>query len=217
MIDTFLFDLDGTLADSVPLILACSKRTQAELAIPWDEGRQLSLIGKPIWEIGAAIAGPGQEQHYIDVYQKHYHHMHDALCQPFPGIPQLLQQLQQAGATLAVVTSRRQEGTYRSLEHMGLTNYFQAIICAEQSASHKPEPGPALVALAQLGKDPTKAVFIGDSFYDLRCGRQAGTQTCGVTWGAGTLESIQAEMPDYIATTVADLSSWLHQKFTEEK
>lgn len=211
MIDTFLFDLDGTLADSVPLILACSKQVQAELNIPWDEERQLSLIGKPIWEIGTAIAGPGQEQHYIDIYQKHYHEMHDALCQPFPGIPQLLQQLQKAGATLAVVTSRRQEGTYRSLDHMGITGYFQAIICAEQSTTHKPEPEPALIALAQLEKKPANAIFIGDSFYDLRCGRQAGTKTCGVTWGAGTLESIQAETPDYIATTVENLSLWLNQ------
>jgi len=209
MIDTFLFDLDGTLADSVPLILACSKLTHQELNIPWDEVRMKNLIGVPLLETGEILAGKGNGKTFFDAYQRHYTVMHDTMCKSFPGIETMLQDLYNQGASLAVVTSRRRWGTERSLEYMNFAQYFKTSVCAEDCKTHKPDPEPAFLALSAMGKAPKNAVFIGDTFYDVRCAQNAGCFSAAVTWGAGERDQLVTEAPDFLADNVHALHQWL--------
>ncbi len=212
MIDTFLFDLDGTLTDSVPLILTCAKLTHQELNIPWDEAKMKNLIGVPLLETGEILAGQGKGKTFFDTYQRHYAAIHDTMCKSFPGIEAMLRDLAEHGASMAIVTSRRRWGTEKSLEYMNYTQYFQTNICAEDCKTHKPEAGPALLALSALRKNPKNAVFIGDTFYDIRCAKNAGCFSAAVTWGAGERNQLVAEAPDFLADRVDQLHHWLFKQ-----
>ena len=86
-----------------------------------------------------------------------------------------------------------------------LQDRFDVVITSEDTERHKPEPDPVLAALARLGRPPEGACYVGDAPFDLRAGRAAGVATIGVTWGFFTREALEAEDPDLIVDTPAEL------------
>lgn len=202
----FLFDLDGTLNDSVPLILLVSKITYAKLGLERSEAQIKQTIGEPLVQTGEAIFGPGKGDLYRLAYQENYREQ--APLHPikaFPGILEMLAELRQQGAKLAVVTSKRHHLTQENLESAGLLPLLDAVVDAESCAAHKPDPAPALLALELLDARDEPGVFIGDSIYDLGCGRNAGLKTVGVSWGAGVRQELLDFQPDYFCDQVEEL------------
>lgn len=204
---TVLFDLDGTLVDSLPLIIECSKLAGAEIGLPWDEERIRSMIGIPLIETGEALLGKGKGEFYRQVYSKYFHQLHDAKIEIFPGIIPMLNQLQEAGVKMALVTSKIYESTLMTLKETGIDGYFSQVITAsEPNCGHKPSPEPGLLALERLGATKESAIFVGDSPYDMACGKGCAIATCGVTWGMAEREQLLACKPTYLADTVEDLT-----------
>lgn len=200
-----LFDLDGTVVDSLPAILQTARRALDELGRNDISDRQIrSLIGVPIIETGEILLGQGQGQVYRECYQKHFAALGYDGLRCFADMPELLAELKAKGTKLACVTSKRRQATELTLAAAGLSNTFAAIITANDCENPKPSPEPAYLALKQLQTAADKSViFIGDSRFDIACGQSAGLSTCAVTWGAGTLEELQGA--DYIAHNVAEL------------
>ncbi|MCI8335883.1 MAG: HAD-IA family hydrolase [Peptococcaceae bacterium] len=202
---TVLFDLDGTLIDSLPLIIECSRLAGAEIGLPWDEEHIRSMIGIPLIETGEILLGKGQGEFYRSIYLKYFHQLHDEKIKIFPDILPMLKTLKQQQITMAVVTSKIHDSAMMSLSETGIEDYFSVIITASEPCSHKPSPEPALLALERLGKPADHALFVGDSPYDIQCGKGAALATCGVTWGMATKDQLMAYQPTYFADTIDQL------------
>lgn len=211
-----LFDLDGTIADSVPVIIDTSIKTCADFGKRITEDDIKPLIGVPLIVQGETLLGEGMGEAYRRGYQERYFHLQENCIKAFPGISELLQELQ-GQASIAIVTSKGKEGTDFSLHCLRIGGCFDAVINAHSGCGFKPEAGPALAALRQMNELPQNAIFIGDSIFDLRCGKNAGTATCAVLWGAGREEELLAEQPDYTAKSCTELRELLLQFIAEHK
>lgn len=203
-----LFDLDGTLVDSLPLILETSHRALRELGQDRSDGEIQALIGLPLIDTGEVLLGPGYGEPYLHAYQRHFRTL-EWQVQAFPGIAALLADMQAAGAHLAVVTSKRRQSALDTLAESGLADYFPVLVTAEDDCGHKPEPGPALAAMVKLAAKPADCLFIGDSLFDTGCANQAGIKSCAVTWGAGSAAELRGTAT-WLAETVPELRQVLY-------
>ena len=197
-----MFDLDGTLSNSVPLICRTSQLAFAELGLEFREKQVRDFIGRPLLEAGEAHLGPGRGQEYVDAYYRHY----DARgLQAFPGAREMLEDLKAAGFSLAIVTSRRQDSTWESLKIIGLEGLFQQVVCFEDTCHHKPHPEPLRFCCGEIGVAPDQALYVGDSIYDIQCAEAAGLWSCGVTWGVAGEEMMKQANPVYLCHSMAQL------------
>lgn len=198
----FMFDLDGTLSDSVPTILRTARRACAELGIATTEEVLLGQIGLPLFHTGEMLLGPGRGQEYVDCYYRHYD---PGDLAPFPGVPEMLAELKQAGFILALVTSRRQDSTLDSLSRIGLEDVFERIVCYEDTLNHKPHPEPLRFCCGEVGCAPGDSLYVGDSVHDMECAEAAGLWSLGVTWGVAGEQAMAAMHPVYMARSVPEL------------
>ena len=205
----YLFDLDGTLADTLPIIIHTSRLALAELGGRISDAQIVSLIGVPLVESGEIMLGPGQGERYLECYQKHFAAMDMSSLSAFSGLAELLAKLELGGGKLACVTSKRRLPAQETLRKIGLFTYFTVLVSAESTKIHKPDAAPALTALSLLKAQKEKAVFIGDSIFDIGCARNAGILSCGVTWGAGDKRQLIEAGADFIADTVQELAAIL--------
>ena len=203
-----IFDLDGTLSDSVPMILKSSESVHQRMGLPWQAEEVSAFIGRPLTETAAAFA-PGREEEYLAYFREYNLLYMPKMIRPFPGILSLLTKLQERDVRLGIVTSRHQWGADWSVELLGIRDYFDCIIGVEATERHKPDPEPALLALEKLAVSAGEAIFIGDAPVDIACGKSAGMRTIAVGWGVSSPERLMAAEPDYLAATTADLQRLL--------
>ena len=194
-----LFDLDGTLIDTVELILASYRHTcevHALEGIPDDVWMQ--SLGIPLRVQFARFAsGPGDVQAMIATYLDHNMKHHDSLVGEYPGVLEAVRELSTSGLRLAVVTSKMHGGLERGLSVGGYDGLFELLIGADDVENPKPHPEPVLKALAGLGVEPAEAVFVGDSPHDMASGRAAGVRTAVATWGPFLREALEPHEPDF--------------------
>jgi len=193
----WLFDFDGTLADSLDLIMASFRHATGHVlgAVP-DDAVLRAGIGRPLIDQMREL-DPGRAEELYEVYVEHNLRHHDDLLQPFPGVDGLLAALRHAGRRLGIVTSKRRATAEHGAELLGLGS-FEVLVGWEDTDAHKPGPEPVLRALELLGVRAADAVYLGDSPWDIRCGRAAGVTTAAVLWGAGSRDELQAERPDLV-------------------
>lgn len=195
----YLFDLDGTLIDSVELILASFRHTmQVHLGWVPDEAAWLSGLGTPLW---AQFQRYTNDRALIDAmlqtYQAHNAAHHDALVREYPGVRDALDALKARGARLGVVTSKKRDSTARGLARCRLDGLFDVVITADDVERHKPDPYPVTRALEQLALGPETAIFVGDSPHDMAAGRGAGVATAAVLWGPFPRQALAPCEPDH--------------------
>lgn len=206
-----LFDLDGTLLDSIDLIVASWDHTVAVHGLsPPPELDIRQCIGRSLDDLfGALGLHEGTAAAAIRTYREHNLAHHDAGTAPYPGAAELVRALRSLGRPIAIVTGKRRVGAFRGLERLGLRDAFDVVIGADDTARGKPHPDPALLACERLRVAPESAWFVGDSVQDLRCARAAGTGSIAVTWGAMGEASLRAEAPDHVVSSMADLATLL--------
>jgi pyrophosphatase PpaX len=203
-----LLDLDGTLVDTLDLLLGASRhafRERADGRAP-TEGEWRAGIGTPLAtqlapyardeaELAALVAG----------YRAYQHEHHDRLTALYPGVRDAIDLLRARGHPLGIVTSKAEAIAHRTLGHVDLAAHMAVVVGTESSARHKPDPEPLRVALAALGYAPHEAVFVGDSPHDVQAGRAAGVTTIAASWGFFTREALDAAGPDHYVATPAEL------------
>jgi pyrophosphatase PpaX len=199
----WLFDFDGTLADSVELIMASFRHATAEVlgAVP-DEDVLRAGIGRPLIDQMRAL-DPDRAQELFDVYVAHNVAWHDRLLRPYPGVDALLARLRADGRRLGVVTSKRRPTAELGLRLLGMDG-FETVVGWEDTEAHKPGPEPVLRALERMHAAPDDAIFVGDSAWDVRAGRAAGVATAAVLWGVGSRDELEAERPDLVFETAGE-------------
>lgn len=202
--NTILFDLDGTLLDSVALILASYRHTmEVHRGVSPPDDEWISGMGRPLQvQLRAFARDDAQADAMLETYRAHNMEHHDDMVRPFPGVPDALAALRERQVSLAIVSSKLRRGVLRGLRLCDLEAYFPVIVAADDVQHPKPHPEPVLRALELLGAHPTRTVFVGDSPHDLVAGRAAGVQTAAVAWGPFPHDALRAENPDYwIGTT----------------
>jgi pyrophosphatase PpaX len=197
--------MDGTLVDTIGLILRAFHETFTALGVPDREDPELlALIGKPLWA-QMRIFDPSRVDELCATYQSNYEKFHDELARAFPGVEETLAELERRGHVLGVVTSKRRVTAQPGLAYFGLDGYFQAIVTANDTERHKPEPDPVLKALEMLGCQPGSAAYVGDSVYDIECGNAAGVLSVAALWGPFPRDLLATRRPGAFAEKPEDL------------
>lgn len=204
---TFLFDLDGTLIDSIELILACYRHTLKEFRgeVP-PERLWLDGIGTPLRsQLSSFSDSPEEIEAMVSVYRDYHRAHHDELLEEYPGTLEAVHALKKRGVKLGVVTSKMPWSTHRGLELCGFDGLFDVFVTAQDVEKHKPDPEPVLRALDLLGARPEDAVFVGDSPHDMAAGRAAGVKIVAVLWGPFDRRALEPYRPDFWLETPAEL------------
>ena len=204
-----LFDLDGTLADTIPLIVASYQHAfRTVLAQEVEEARARAWIGRPL--LPALLEESPEHGHELDRVYREWNLANTAtLIRRYEGVPELLAELTAAGVTGAVATSKRRETARIALEAVGIDHLVEVVAALEDTTAHKPAPDPLLHAAATLGADPGDCAYVGDATVDVLSARAAGMSAVAVTWGAGERDALLAAGPDTLVDTVADLRAYL--------
>jgi pyrophosphatase PpaX len=200
-----LFDLDGTLIDSIELILRSAQFafTRCGLDCPTDT-QWLEGVGRPLPVMFAHFA-PGREPDLIAAYREFQMANHDELVTVYPGVREMLEALASAGHRMGIVTSKASPLALRGLKHTRIDGYFEAVIGMDLCKRHKPDPEPVMIALERLASVPTGAWFVGDSVHDMESGNAAGVATVGALWGPFTENDLAPSRPRFLAVTPGDV------------
>lgn len=203
------FDLDGTLADTVELILMSYRHTMQEhLGEALPDSRWLETIGKPLpVQLGDFARSEDERLAMRETYVRYQRTIHDEMVRPFPGAVEVLTELRRRDVRLAVVTSKASGIARRTMEVCGLWGRVDVVVAGDQVERGKPDPEPVHRALdhLDLSDRPNEVVFVGDSPFDLRAGRAAGTRTAAVSWGPHERPLLDAETPDYFLNELGDV------------
>jgi len=193
-VSAVLFDIDGTMIDTVHLIIASHRHTFNEILgwVPSDD-EILATVGEPLVTTFARYDQSDRLlQEYIDwsVPRTVTH------CQLFDGIRPTLETLRSQGFLTGVVTARRCDGMHVCLDAFYLNELFDVTVCAEETERHKPEPDPIFLAMERLNiKDPQHILYVGDTVHDLLSVKRAGGHFAAVDWTAMDKEAIEALSP----------------------
>lgn len=204
---TLIFDLDGTLADTLPLIYESFNDAFFPIT-----GRSLSpeeiraLFGPPDNYVIRNTVAPEHHdaaiQRYVDTYQRR----HNDLVELFDGMAELLADAHASGIKLAVVTGKSRNTALMTLEMLGVLRWFDVIYAGDDVARQKPDPMALMLALDDLAHDdPAGAAMIGDSAADVLAGKGAGVATIGVFWGSPDHAELLAAGPDVVCGTIEEL------------
>jgi pyrophosphatase PpaX len=181
-----LFDLDGTLVDSIELIVAAAMNAFASRPGPAPSEAEIrNTIGRPLpTTFGPWLVDDDDLPFLIAKYREYQLEHHDRLTNAYEGIIDAVSGLDAVGCQMGIVTSKVGFMAERALEHVGLARYMRCVIASDSTTKHKPDPEPVLMALERLGCAPSDALFVGDSPYDMQAARAAGVHALGVAWGA---------------------------------
>jgi pyrophosphatase PpaX len=206
-----LFDLDGTLIDSIELILNSAKHAFRDRNghVPTD-AEWLTGVGIPLATMFRRYARDDADvDALIAKYREYQLANHDRLVTSYDLVIETVDGLRAAGHPLGIVTSKTGWLAQRGLDNVGLGSHFDVIVGCDTCEKHKPDPGPVLFALDKLGCKPDDAVFVGDSIYDMQAGNAAGVTTIGALWGPFSREDLAASQPSHFLQRISDLPKLL--------
>lgn len=210
-VSAVLFDLDGTLIDSVRLILDSYHHTCETHGLPRMTDQEcLAGIGIPLRVIFRSwTEDPAQVEALIATYRDYNLTHHDQRVTAYPGAVEMVRRVRAAGFRTGLVTSKNRPGALRGLRLVGLEEHIEVVVGADEVVNPKPHPEPVLLACSQLGLEPGQALYVGDSIHDMACGRAAGARTAAVLWGPFGRGDLEGSRPDHWLEQPADLLSLL--------
>jgi len=192
-----LFDLDGTLIDSIELILNSARYAFEKLGreSPPDE-EWLAGVGIPLFTMfGRYARDDADRAALIAAYREYQLEHHDRLVRCYDEVIDTVAALRSRGHEIAIVTSKSEYLALRALALVGLARHMDTIVGCDATTRHKPDPEPVRLALQRLGRNPDEAVFVGDSVHDLLAGNAAGVRTFAALWGAFKRQDLEPGSP----------------------
>ena len=223
--DLVIFDLDGTLIDTIEDLGTAVNHAMAEKGFPEHSMEEYKLMvghgirnlvfralpaevrdaeenaaATPIWD--SALAS------FRSYYAAHI----DVHTRPYAGIQELIQRLSTAGTAVAVASNKFQEGTEALVKEFFGGIRFSAVLGNRPDAPLKPDPAivrTAIEGMGQTGDSAIRAIMVGDSATDIKTGRNSGIPSVGVTWGFRGRAELEGAGADYVVDTVSELESIL--------
>lgn len=204
-----VFDLDGTLLNSLPLVLAAITHAVDGLGPKPSMAMFATLGGPPERFLRPMLDDP---RHLPVALERltHFHRENSHLMEPFVGADAALRSVQRAGARVALWTGRDRNSTQRLLGLRGWTERFAAIVCGDDLGSHKPDPAGLLAILQRLAMPAERAVFIGDSDVDVLGGAAAGVSTLMIHHGRAVDPAVAARALRLVASPPEAYAAVLH-------
>lgn len=204
---TVIFDLDGTLADTLPLIYEsfndAFEPVTGKLMTP-DEIR--GLFGPPDNYVIRNLLEPQHVEAATERYIATYRRRHRDLVDLYDGMAELLTDLRTAGVRLAVVTGKSRATALMTLEMLGVLDRFEVIYAGDDVERQKPDPMALELAMQDLDQtNPKATAMIGDSAADILAGKALGMTTIGVLWGSPDHADMLASGPGIVCESMPDL------------
>lgn len=203
-----IFDLDGTLVNTVELIVESFRHAERAIrAGDVDPETAKSWMGRSLVDI---YGDASDAEDMVQAYLQFNHANLEVLQTSYEGITELLRDLSAAGVKVGVATSKRRESAQRSVRAAGLSDLVELTTTADETTLAKPHPEPILHAQRMLDATDESCVYIGDAIWDMRAASAAGIDQIGVSWGAAKAEDLEAEKPSAgVAHEVAELRALL--------
>ncbi|PTX59644.1 pyrophosphatase PpaX [Melghirimyces profundicolus] len=203
---TVLFDLDGTLLHTTPLIVASFLHT-LEQHCPGRYGKEevLACLGEPLRDQMVRFGGEEEADEMVRTYREHNVAHHDRYVKAFPGVREVVDTLHHVGIQMGVVSNKQRLTVEMGLKLCGLKPWFQTVICFGDTDKPKPDASPIRLALDRLGARAETTLMVGDSKYDLLAARNAGVASAGVAWSAHGKQALLAHEPDHMLESMEDL------------
>jgi pyrophosphatase PpaX len=200
-----LFDFDGTLVDTTEMIFQSMRHATSSVLEREDFTREelLAYVGQPLPR-QMEILDAEKAELLLEAYRAHHEEHHDALIGEFPGVDEALYRLRTAGVRIVVVTSKRRRSVEMALEKFpGLDLVVDLFVTMEDTTEHKPHPEPLLKGLELAGDVPKdKAVYVGDSPFDVQAAQAAGLSSVAVSWGAFSEDTLREAEPDHLVPDI---------------
>jgi phosphoglycolate phosphatase len=206
-VDLIVFDLDGTLADTLPDLTNAANFACRKLGLPEHPPEAVKdMIGGGERKFMERVVGPGHQglvEECLEIYLDYYTRHCGDLTRVYPGVPETLARLSRW--QLAVLSNKLQRLTEKTLQLTGLAHFFAAIRGGGAGLPLKPSPEPLRALIRDLGREPARTVMVGDKTADILTGRETGAATVAVAYGYGELTALTATAPDFLLEQFSQL------------
>lgn len=207
--DTFIFDLDGTLLDTLPDLVLMTNQTLTDLGFPprsTDEIR--SFVGNGVKSLVVQAVPQGTSDEQISEAFRHLRSLFplsdNKLTKPYPDMPETLAELKARGIKLGVLSNKLDEGV-QQIMNQRLPGVFAIMHGESEGIPRKPDPAGLLRTIEELGSSPERTAYIGDSPSDIEAAHNAGAFAIGAAWGYHYADVLRDAGADAIATRPKDL------------
>ncbi len=219
IVDAAIFDLDGTIIDSVGIYHRIVDATLDRLGLPpvsmarlRDAAENEDFDWQKVFPEEIDTANTDLVETAWKVVEEISPHMFSDAVELIPGTADILTRVAKSGLTIAIVTSTPQKSLPPKIVPLvdaGIHHFFDEIITSDDTTRRKPAADPLIECLKRLGIAPEESVYVGDTRVDIKAGKAAGTKTIGVLTGFDDFESLQGEHPDAIIASITGLPSVL--------
>ena len=214
--EAFIFDLDGTLLDTLPDLVALTNATLEECGYPSrTRDEVLSFVGSGVKTLIRLALPEGTDEVQIEAavqrWQKLYPSYGYKLTRPYEGIEEMLLQLRAAQIKLAVLSNKFDAAT-REVVGAFLPQVFDAVHGESPKYPRKPSPEGLLRTLEEMGVQADRCIFVGDSANDMGAARAAGVYSVGVSWGYNSAQLLKEEGACLLIDHPSELLHLLHAR-----
>jgi phosphoglycolate phosphatase len=213
-----IFDLDGTLLDTLDDIANAANRVLAARGFPTHPNQTYrAFIGDGVVKLILRALPPTQHDDAtvcdcVDAYIQHYEQSWNAETKPYAGVPELLDALIARGFALAVLSNKPDRFTQRCVDELLPKWSFQAVLGASDKSPRKPDPAGAFQIARRVGVQPAECAFVGDSGVDMQTARAAGMRAVGALWGFRDREELLRDGAQVLIRQPAELLDCLDQE-----
>lgn len=211
--DLVIFDLDGTLIDSKLDLAHAVNATRCHMGMaPLDHERVYSYVGNGAPILIRKALGPEaseeQVEEALEFFLEYYRdHMLDYTL-PYPGVREALEQLHQAGISMAVLTNKPVRFSREIVKGLGMAHYFRQVYGGNSFDRKKPDPMGVQALMLECGAAPERTLIVGDSAVDIKTARNAGVMSIGVTYGFQP-ETLADPAPDLLMDRMEQVAGWV--------
>lgn len=205
------FDLDGTLVDSSETIFKSTIATLDQLGISYNFSK--NDLDKRIGQHFVDIFNEFNVQvtdfeEFIKLYKSlYFDFIDDSIL--YPGVFETIKHIKKSDYKISLLTTKAQDQADLIIDHFSLRPYFNFVMGRVNEIPHKPAPEPLLIICEKLKVLPIETIMVGDTELDIQCGKNAGTKTCGVSYGYRTIMQLEENNPDYIIDSIIELKEMI--------
>ncbi len=200
-----LFDLDGTLIDTVELIRVSFRfATRTVLGYELPDEVTMANVGQPLARQFRDMA-PDHAEELLRVYREFNMAHHDELAKAYPGTIEVLEQMQARGIPMGIVTSKGTQAAARGIDHFGLGPFMQVVVTADDVEIHKPDPHPLRFAATLMGVELGYCIYVGDSPHDMQAAVAGGAIAVAALWGAFTRDEVVVPGTSFAMNSITEL------------
>lgn len=208
-LQSVIFDLDGTLIDTVELIRRSFRHaTEAVLGEALPDEVTMANVGQPLTAQFMDMA-PEHADELLRAFREFNREHHDLLARSYPGTIETLKELARRGVPMAIVTSKGTESATRGIAHFGLADLVAVVVTADDVSVHKPDPHPLRVAAGRLGVELGYSIYLGDSPHDMQAAIGGDAIAVAALWGAFSTQDVLAPGPTFALGSILELPALL--------